>query len=418
MMRKTIAWLGAVVCLSFAQQASAQMIIELEQAKGPCLVSAPDRGEASPPAACAAAIESTPDKRSKAVLYFAWAYSLNEAGNALAALTYLSKAIELAPDFANALHERSYTRGELGQYDLALQDSDAAVRLFPNNVNFRRERAFSLFHMARFEEALAERNRVIELEGATPDYLIGRAETLMWLGRYDEAEADLKGIPLDRMDKSSTRLLDELIARRSYKVQGDPAARCTLKSISNKAQALALIGDCTWAFDHESKPAKRADYLEIRATARIVFESSTRAGIMDQQMALWIDPTNPDRHTNYGFNLLSLRRSWAARNSFDKALAIPGIADNSKAFALAGRGQANYNLGDKARALADAKASFEVKPNEAALLLLGLLARDRGDKAAAKAFWMAAWQRGVRDDDMRRNLQSVGIEDPDKEPQG
>lgn len=240
----------------------------------------------------------------------------------------------------------------------------------------------------------------------------------MWLGRYDEAEADLKKIPPDQIDKDSARLLDELMVRQTYKVQGDPAARCVLKALSNAAEALALIGDCTWAFDHERQPAKRAEYLTVRATARIVAESSARAGIPDEQMAVWIDPANPDRHTNYGFSLLGIRHSWAARNEFDKALAIPAIVGNSKAFALAGRAQANYNLGEKEKAFADAKASFEVKPNEAALILLGQLAFDRGDKAAAKAFWMGAWHLGARFDDLRQNLKSVGVGDPDKEPKG
>ncbi len=415
-MRIVVARVLATGCLLLAQPAAAQFIVKGSDLEGPCLTPAPKSGAGEPPQACAEAIAAAKDNRSKAVLNFAWAYSLNEAGNALAALAYLTKAIELAPDFANALHERSYTRGELGQYDLALQDSNEAVRLFPDNANFYRERAFVLFHLARFDEALADRNKVIELKGATPSHLTGRAETLMWLGRYDEAAADLKKIPRNQIDKDSARLLDELMVRRAYKMQGDPAARCVLKDISTPAQALTLIGDCTWAFDHERKPVERAEYLSVRAAARIVAESSAWAGIQDEQMAVWIDPANPDRHTNYGFSLLGIRHSWAARNEFDKALAIPAVAGNSKAFALAGRAQANYNLGDKEKAFADAKASFDVKPNVAALMLLGQLAFDRGDKAAAKALWMGAWHLGARGGGLRQNLKSVGVEDPGKEP--
>ena len=67
-------------------------------------------------------------------------------------------------------------------------------------------------------------------------------------------------------------------------------------------------------------------------------------------------------------------------------------------------------------AFADAKRSFELRPNEIALIVLGDLARDEGDNAKAKAMWLGAWRLGSHGDDVKSRLESVGVTDPDKEP--
>ena len=133
-------------------------------------------------------------------------------------------------------------------------------------------------------------------------------------------------------------------------------------------------------------------------------------------IAVALDPKNPQTHINYGNALVSVRHSWAARNAFETALAFPNLSKRDKALALAGRGQAKANLGDAAGAFADAKGSYETEPSMPSLYLLGDLAFQKGDKKAAKTFWMGAYRMGARGDDIMNQLRSVGVDDPEKEP--
>ena len=125
-----------------------------------------------------------------------------------------------------------------------------------------------------------------------------------------------------------------------------------------------------------------------------------------------LDPANADWLSNLGFTYLNARHSWAALQKFDRSIAIkPGFV------AYAGRAGARYNLGDEAGAFADAKASFEIRPNPIALMVLGDLAFEkRHDPKSARLYWMGAYRLGERDDSLTARLKQIGVTDPDKEP--
>jgi len=378
---------------------------------GPCLVKISKPAEVPPPE-CAAAIAAARTPKEKAILYFAWAYSLNEVDGAIEALPNLDKAVALAPNFGNARHERSYTLNDLGFYDRALIDSNRDVEISPKAADAYSERAFARHRLGDFAGALADRLKVIELDGSNHDREVGVAEELMWLGRYDEAYKRLSGLSY----AGDQKLLADIDHRRQFRPDGTEAKRCEMKSVEDQATADRIIDACTWAFDHETDPAKRADYLTTRGAMTVVARQDQGAGWPDMQLAVAIDPINPNRHSNYGFALISIRHSWAARNAFERALALPNLDKRAKALALAGRGIARANLGDTAGAWSDAKASFELEPLAPNTLLLGDLAFERGDKAAAKKFWMATYTMGSRDDSLGEKLKSVGVDHPENEP--
>jgi tetratricopeptide (TPR) repeat protein len=369
---------------------------------------------ATMPEACSTAISQAATAREKAVLYFAWAYSLNEAGAAVEALPNLDKAIELAPNFINAVHERSYTLNDLGFYKRALTDSDRDVALQPQVADAYRERAFARHRFADFEGSLSDRLKVAELEGAGHDVQMGIIEELTWLGRYDEALQRFAALPQSDRDRE---IGSDLRRRSAFKADGGEAKRCVIQNVSDPAIAGKLFDDCTWAFDHEKDPGNRAGYLTTRATMAAVTRQQADPDLDDLQIAVALDPENSQRHINYGFALVSAKRSWAARNEFEIALAAPALSQRDKAWALAGRGRARANLGDLAGAMSDAKASFEIEPSEANVWLAGDLAFQNGDHAAAKKFWMAAYSLGARDSSLLEKLKSVGVENPDKERQ-
>jgi len=382
---------------------------------GPCALKVPDRPSSDePPAVCATAIAAAANPKDKAILYFAWAYSLNEAGAGVQALPNLDKAVALAPNFANAIHERAYTLGDLAFYDRALVDNDRDVELSPQSADAYTERAFTRHKLANFEGALADRQKAAALGGMNDARAAGIIDELMWLGRYDEAARRAPSLAATDENKQA---IAELERRRQFRPDGKEAARCALgDSVDDRAAAQKIIDDCTWAFDHEANPTKRAEFLTTRYVNAVIALQDRRAHIPDLETAVALDPTNPDHHSNLGFAYLGVRHSWAARNEFDRALAAPAIRPKSKMIALAGRGQARANLGDEAGAFADGKASFEIEASAANTWLLGDLMFGKGDKQGAKKLWLASYHLGSRDEALIEKLKSVGVDDPEKEP--
>jgi tetratricopeptide (TPR) repeat protein len=381
------------------------------ETSSPCRARIEEKPSAEPSGACAEAIARAEDTEAKARLFFDYAFTLNEGGHADAALPNLDKALTLSPNFVSALHERAYTHDDLAQYSMALTDSDAEIALTPGNPDAYRERAFARYHLADFVGALADRRKVIELAGSSTDRVLGLAETLAWLGRYGEADAALKTIePSTSADVGYLRRkVDRML---SYRAVPDAGAQCKLGDTTRQGAATdALIAICTDGFLHAKTPQQKADFLTTRAVVRNITEQNSAAGVEDLQVAAELDSANPDRHVNLGFAYVGVHHSWAARNEFAKALAV-----QKTWLSLAGMAEAKYNLDDRQGAFADAKASFEARPNDAALMVLGDLAHDRQDDKSARRYWMGAYHLGSRDDRLLAQLKSVGVSDPEKEP--
>jgi tetratricopeptide (TPR) repeat protein len=384
------------------------------EADGPCHVKVEGKPAEDPPPACATAIAAATTPRQKAILYFAWAYSLNEVDGAREALPNLDKALELAPNFTNARHERAYTLNALGFYDRALIDANRDVELTPEAAASYTERAFARHRLGDFEGSLADRLKSADLEGTSPDRERAIADDLMWLARYQEAAKRLAAVPSNDDDKD---MRVDLERRLAYRPDGKEADRCDMnQSMRDPGEAQKIVDACTWAFDQQKDRRRRADYLTVRAVMSVVAKQDSEANFTDLQIAVGLDPDNPDRHLNYGYALVNIRRSWAARNEFNIALSSPVLRTRSKAIALTGRGQANLNLGDLTAAKADAKASHELGPSPVNSWLIGDISFADGDKVAARTFWMAAYRMGARDDRLYANLKSVGVDDPEKEP--
>lgn len=416
MMRSGIAGLALALSALGAQPAAAQFYLQGEIPLGPCTVVADKHAPADPPPACAKAIAAAATDKDKAILYFYWAYSLNDVGNTAAALPNLDAAIRLAPDFINAYYERSYTHGMLCEFDLGLADADRAVKLRPGNAQMLLQRAFGKSFVGDYAGELADCDAAIAASRTTPALQVCRAEALLGLGRDGDAQAALAGVP-DSASAGAAGIIRADAARMiAYRPDGKGAARCKMEGMGDRNTADRFLADCTWALRNQPDRAKRADLLMVRGLARRIAQQDDNAGLPDFALAAVYAPSDPGPRSNYGFALLVAGRTVAAKRQFDAALALPNLKPSVKAFTLAGRAQASYDLGDSKAAFADAKASYELEPTPPALDVLGQMAFDRGDKASAKLFWMGEWHLGVRDDRLRARLETVGVADPDREP--
>jgi tetratricopeptide (TPR) repeat protein len=136
---------------------------------------------------CTRAIELAPDlaeayyKRG-----FVYTYHLDEYEKAI---TDYDRATELDPEYKWAYAHKGHALRKLGRYDEALAALDQAIRVVPEYAWAYRERGEVYSDRGEYERAVEEYNKAIELD---PDYKYAYAHkgyALRKLGRYDEALA-------------------------------------------------------------------------------------------------------------------------------------------------------------------------------------------------------------------------------------
>lgn len=360
-------------------------------------------------------LETRPTAR--AALLFRRAYVRNGKEDFAAALQDLDQACILDPHNPRYLHERGYTRNSLGDYQEALVDLNEQALLQPDEPTVYRERAWSLRFLGDLRGAFTDRNHELQLLPDSAAALLGRADDRLWLGEFAQATADATRARAmaERSNDAATQKHVDAVLRRiaawsDHSPEPGAAANCDKTNESHDYTSKHLIGDCTLAFLAASTGPARAAALTIRSIAWLEGQTSevNADAADDRLLAVAFDPGNADMHSNLGFSLLPHHHSRAALREFDRSLAI-----KTSFFALAGRASARHNLGDSAGAFADAKASFDLQPNELALLVLGDLAFERNDVAAARQHWLGAYHLGSRDDRTFERLRSVGIEHPE-----
>ncbi len=367
---------------------------------------------------CDAQIQAASEPGLKARLLQRRAYAYVEKDETEAALKDLDEAIRLDPTLGEALHERAYVLGELREFGRALTDLDHEVALNPDRPEAYEELAWVRHNLGDFEGAYRDRLKAEALQPGEAGTLLHRAEAALWLGRFDEAERETsRALALAQAAGESGLVAT---ARDQMKAIGlwrtgsgasDPAKRCEDAMKEGKVEEANLIGDCTRAFLDSREPAKRAGFLTIRSLAWVVGARDRKKWLADAEAAVAVEPGNGDWHANLGGAYEDFGRHKAALREFDRAVALrPGYV------ALAGRAAARYSLRDEAGAFADAKRSFEIKPNEVALTVLGDLAVDREDNRSAKLYWMAAYHIGSRDDRLIARLRRIGVDHPESEP--
>ncbi len=108
------------------------------------------------------------------------------------ALADYNRALELRPDYPEALNNRGNTFDELERYDEALADYNRAIELRPDDPVKLKNRGTSYTKMERYDEALADFNKALELK---PDYagaLYNLACLFSLTDRPDEAISHLE----------------------------------------------------------------------------------------------------------------------------------------------------------------------------------------------------------------------------------
>ncbi|HEY2070381.1 MAG TPA: hypothetical protein VGG48_12565 [Rhizomicrobium sp.] len=368
---------------------------------------------------CDAGIAAETDPHAKSMLLFRRAF-LEDAGGDFskfpAAIADLTEAIRLFPENRIALHERGYLYNAQGRWAEAAADLDRVVAIAPNWPEGYNERAVARFELGDLAGTYADRDAQVRLEPDNAAAILARASAELWLGRFEDVARDIDAgakVAVSQSDKDfAVRIAKELAAWRTTSGAADPAASCNAVNPASDISKPGLFGDCTRAFLDAHDNAARAQMLTGRAMVSLLANQDEETSRTDSQIAVALDPGNAHWHSNLAFAYIRAAHSTAAVEEFSKAIAIA-----PEFYLYGGRAAAYYNLRRYAEALADAQKSFEMKPNDLALTVLGDLAYEqRHDSAAAKTFWMDAYQLGDRDDGLIGRLKKVGVDKPDAEP--
>lgn len=79
------------------------------------------------------------------------------------AIEYLSNAIKLQPDFADAYNNRGNAYKDLGQYQRAIKDYDEAIRLQPDLAYAYSFRGNAYHNLGQYQRAIEDYNKAIKL---------------------------------------------------------------------------------------------------------------------------------------------------------------------------------------------------------------------------------------------------------------
>jgi tetratricopeptide (TPR) repeat protein len=371
--------------------------------------------------ACDAAIAAQADSHAKALLFEMRAYAKDESGSYTqfqSAMEDLNEALKLDPDLSQALHERAYLENEFGDYALAEKDLDVQAKLTPNQPQVYEERALARFLQGNLQGAFEDRDRETILAPDDAGGRLARGGALLWLGRFAEAEQDIAAGVALAQKKNDKHALDYAASLKADLIGWQtPSDTATAVHNCNTAQTDAdfrqntIIGDCTRAFLYATTNKARADALTQRYTAIELWKQRRDAGLSDLRLAYAFAPENPA----HAFNLSSLLASIGRGREALKYVNI-AIAQNPDAYGLGERAAIEYDLGDVKAAFMDAKKSFELKPNEIALTMLGdYFFEQKHDTNAAKLYWLGAYHLGDRDDSLKARLEKIGVAWPPPE---
>lgn len=360
--------------------------------------------------ACAGAIAAEVDPAKKAQLFYWRAYAEDESEHYDQAIADLTQTLALLPGFPPALHERAYALNSMARYHEAEADLTALMIVEPQEASHYQERAFARFYQGNLAGEFTDRDAVVRLRPNEAASLLARARSEMWLGRFADARRDIDAASAAANDDHSRQSASQTLADLQVWTatsSADPKHACDLNRLAQQTRPQNLIGDCTAWFLGAQSNTEKANALTVRAAAWHILQNSETDWVIDMQIAVALEPDNPDWRTNLGMGFMAVRHSRAAVWEFNRSIEL-----HPSWIAYAGRGAAKFNIGDSAGAFEDARTSFDQHPNELACTTLGDLAYSRHDIEAAKSFWLGAYALGDRDDALMARLAQVGVTDP------
>lgn len=134
--------------------------------------------------------ENTPEKIAQAEEQITQGMDWARRGDAQRAISSFDEAIKLAPEMAQAYHQRGKAYSILDRREQAIQDFDDAIRLDPQNAQVFFSRGVSLDVLGEYQRAKSDYDEAIRLDPDDGVAYYNRTIVHTRLGMDREAQAD------------------------------------------------------------------------------------------------------------------------------------------------------------------------------------------------------------------------------------
>ncbi|WP_204153833.1 tetratricopeptide repeat protein, partial [Leptolyngbya sp. CCY15150] len=112
---------------------------------------------------------------------------LDNLGRYEEALAAYDQALDIKPDFHEALSNKGFALINLGRYEEALVACDQALDIKPDFHMALSNKGFALINLGRYEEALVACDQALDIKPDFHEALTNKGGALINLGRYEEA---------------------------------------------------------------------------------------------------------------------------------------------------------------------------------------------------------------------------------------
>jgi tetratricopeptide (TPR) repeat protein len=225
--------------------------------------------------------------------------ALNNLGNYTEAIPYLDKALDIDPDFEDALNDKGWALEDLGNYTGAIKYLNKALGIAPNDKYALNNIGWALYRLGNYTGAIKYYDEALALDRNYELALDNKGEVLLNLGNITGAMS----------------YFDQAIAVT-------PNDKYALK---DKGQALANLRNYTGAIKYydEALALDRnfEDALNFKGAA-LADLGNYKEAIIYFDKALAIDPKLVEALNNKGSALAIIGNYTGAIEYFDKALAI------------------------------------------------------------------------------------------------
>jgi Tfp pilus assembly protein PilF len=116
-----------------------------------------------------------------------WGAALNELGQYEQAINKFQQALQLKPDDTDALVNWGAALNELGQYEQAINKFQQALQLKPDVANGLNNWGVALYKLGQYEQAIDKYQQALQLKPDDTDAVVNWGVTLSKLGQYEQA---------------------------------------------------------------------------------------------------------------------------------------------------------------------------------------------------------------------------------------
>ena len=285
------------------------------------------------------------------------------------ALADFDRAIDLEPEAAWGIASRGETYQSMERYEEALADFDRAIDLEPEMAWVIASRGETYQSMERYEEALADFDRATDLEPEMAWVIASRGETYQSMERYEEALADfdratdlepeMAWVIASRGETyQSMERYEEALADFDRATDLEPEMAWVIASRGETYQSMERYEEALADFDHATDLEPEAAYYIARRGEIYRLMGRYEEALADFDRAIDLDPGYGWAIVSRGQTHRALGRLEAALADFDHAIDLEPEA----AYYIARRGEIYRLMGRYEEALADFDHAVDLDP--------------------------------------------------------